>query len=528
MNKNSKGVVTKVLIIDDLESNIIFLENLILTRYDVTILKATSGIEALEILSHNEIALILLDIMMPEMDGFAVIEKMKENDVINNIPIIIVSSLGDNIKEVEKGISLGAADFITKPVNQEIFLGKINVFINLFQQRKNLSRLVEKLERVNLRLSESEKRFKKLSLAAVDAIIVVGSNNNITFWNSSAEKIFGFRKEEIFDEPINTIIRFPDYFNINENGLPELFEKRILSVSNKVYEMDGIKNNRSIISLELSFSIFSINLDKHAVIIARDITRRKRLERELLKAKELRESNKTMKQFVDNINHELLTPVNIIKGLSSGLLSYNNENLLPKQIESIKHIKENSEKLNSLVDNILALKKPKMNKISEIDLVGLIDRIRQFADDKLGNEQIDFKIIKDNVTGFEFYADRQKLEHILVNLVENAIKFTEEGQIVLKISGSKESVKFTLSDTGIGIEQNELNSIMRKFQQSDSSSERKYGGLGLGLTVIKKFVKQMDGTIQIESRKNVGTKIRIVIPNGTEKVSDNIFPSINI
>ena len=173
MNKNSKGVVTKILIVDDLESNITFLEYLILTRYDVTVLKATSGIEALEILRHNEIALILLDIMMPGMDGFAVIEKIKESNALNNIPIIIVSSLGDNIKDVEKGISLGAVDFITKPVNQEIFLGKIKVFINLFQQRKNLSGLVEKLEKVNLRLSESEKRFKKLSLAAVDAITVV-------------------------------------------------------------------------------------------------------------------------------------------------------------------------------------------------------------------------------------------------------------------------------------------------------------------------------------------------------------------
>ena len=292
--------------------------------------------------------------------------------------------------------------------------------------------------------------------------------------------------------------------------------------------MDGIKNNQSIISLELSFSIFSINLDRHAVIIARDITRRKRLERELLKAKELRESNKTMKQFIDNINHELLTPVNIIKGLSSGLLSYNKENLLPKQVESIKHIKENSEKLNSLVNNILALKKTKMNKISEINLVMLIDRIEQFADNKLGNKQIDFKIIKENITDFKFYTDRQKLEHILVNLVENAIKFTEEGQIVLKISGNEENIKFSLSDTGIGIEQNELNSIMRKFQQSDNSSERKYGGLGLGLTVIKKFVKQMDGTIQIESRKNVGTRIKIVIPNGTVEGVDNISSSFNI
>lgn len=516
MYKNKKVFETKILIVDDLESNIIFLEHLIQMRYDVTILKATSGIIALELLKKHEVALILLDIMMPGMNGFAVIKELKENNLTQDIPIIIVSGLGDNIKEVEKGISLGAVDFITKPVNHEVLLGKVKIFINLFQQKKNLSVLIDRLEKVNLRLTESEKRFKKLSLAAVDAIIVVDSKNEITFWNSSAQKIFGYRKEEIIYEPIETIIKFPDYFNMKETGLPELFEKKVLSVSNKVYEMDGIKNNQSIISLELSFSVFSLNLDRHAVIIARDITRRKRLEREALKAKELRESNKTMKQFVDNINHELLTPVNIIKGLSSGLLSYNIDNLSPKQVESIKHIKENSEKLNGIVENILALKNPNKNKSTKIDLNVLVNRIEHYAKNKLASKQVEFKLVKENISDIEFYADRQKLEHVLINLVENSIKFTEKGQILLKATGDENNVKFSLSDTGIGIDENHLNSIMKKFQQIDGSSERKYGGLGIGLTVIKKYVKQMGGTFQIISKKDVGTRIKIVIPSETE------------
>ncbi len=513
MNRIKRDFEIKILIVDDLESNIIYLEHLILMRYKVTVLKAKSGLDALKILEQHEVALILLDIMMPGMNGFDLIQKIKEEESIKEIPVIIVSGLGDNIKEVEKGISLGAVDFISKPVNHEILLGKIKVFISLYQQKKNLSDLIDKLEKVNLRLSDSEKRFKKLSLAAVDAIIIVDKNNKITFWNNSAEKIFGFRREEILDESIEVIIKFPDYFNIEETGLPELFDKRVLSVSNKVYEMEGKKNNYSVISLELSFSVFSINKDRHAVIIARDITRRKRLEREFLKAKELRESNKTMKQYVDNINHELLTPINIIKGLSSGLLSYNNENLAPKQMEAIKHIKENSEKLNGIVDNILAIKENKENKVSEIKLDALIDRMHQYATKKLKSKQVEFKVVKENITGLNFYTDRQKLEHILVNLVENAIKFTEEGQIILKITGYTENIKFVLSDTGIGIEPNELSSIMKKFQQSDNSGERKYGGLGLGLTVIKKYVKQIGGTIQIVSRKNVGTRIKIFIPN---------------
>jgi PAS domain S-box-containing protein len=502
---------TKILVVDDIERNLLYVEG-ILEELDVEVITAKSGAKAIQTVKEHEFALVILDVQMPGMDGFATLSKIRETKGNENIPVIFVSGVYTDDNYMVKGLESGAVDFIKKPVNKDIFQAKVKIFVELYRQRKSLYDLIEKLKSTNKRLEESENRFKKMSMVAVDAIISINKEYKITYWNPAAEKIFGYSKFEIKYLTFQSLFSSKKY----KDGLPENLKKFVesdrINVLDKTIELTAINKNNVEFPIELSISSFHIDNDWHAVCIMRDITRRVRIEKELLRAKEAKEANKVMREFIDNLNHELRTPLNAIMGISKSIIKYETDNLSEQQIEALQHIRDSGERLHLLIERLFEFRRKQEVNITEFSLAEFISDIESFARNSLNSKPVEVKIEKVEPLPRVMHNDRHKIYQILVNIIENAVKFTEKGSISIKFFSADERICIEIKDTGIGIEEEQLKLIFKKFIQVDGTSSRKYGGAGLGLALADKLVKLLSGEIDVKSKPNKGTVFTVKIP----------------
>ncbi len=227
-------------------------------------------------------------------------------------------------------------------------------------------------------------------------------------------------------------------------------------------------------------------------------------------------SEKAKHQFLANMSHEIRTPMNAIKGMTDILLRRN-----PKedQKEYLEGIKQSSDSLLVIINDILDISKIEAGKVeleletfSVNEVVKNINTIMQFKAEEKGLElKKDIPIDELNVIG-----DATRLRQILINLIGNAIKFTEKGLVTTTIipehAGEKRNLHFTVSDTGIGIDEDRMGKIFESFEQAYSDTSRKFGGTGLGLSISKKLIELQNGSIWVESEKGKGSKFHFIIP----------------
>lgn len=225
-------------------------------------------------------------------------------------------------------------------------------------------------------------------------------------------------------------------------------------------------------------------------------------------------------EFLSSMSHEIRTPLNGILGFTDLLLQ--NPSLDEDSKKKLDYIKMSGDVLLVIINDILDLAKIESGQITlyekPFDLLKLIQLIYDTFSDKIQGKGIDFKISIDKKVPTILNGDSVRVSQILFNLISNAVKFTSlKGKIRLKIDFEKEEddfyyIKITVKDTGIGISSEKINTIFEPFIQVSDDSARKYGGTGLGLTIIKKIISIMNGDIVVESRLNVGTKFTVSLP----------------
>ncbi len=505
----------RILVVDDKEHN-----RMLVTEYleslDVIIDEAASGETCLNLLEQNSYSLIILDVQMPGMDGYQVLEKMQSNEATAEIPVVLISAIFDSEEYIIKGIERGAIDYITKPVNITILSRKVSNFLKLYEKQKKLDALVHKLEIINDRLKENEKKFKKITNSATESIVVLNSQYQIRFWNKASKKYFGYSKYEMVYEDFFEKLIAPGSHAPLKEYFGSLFENEPSLIINTI-RLSGKNKSGTEFPIELSLAYFQTASNEiNYTVIIRDITRRIKMESEALKAKELYESNKLMKEFMDSVSHELRTPMNAILGISNMLLKYNSENLEKKQIEGLEIINQSGSRLLDMINDVLDLSRidAKKEAVSneKFNLDKFLASLHSIVLSLIDEKDIKFYIRKSSNVSEFIKSDAKKLNQILTNILGNAVKFTHKGSIHLFIHTIENTLYFEITDTGIGIAEQHLTDIFDKFKQLDNSQAKEYKGTGLGLNICKNLIELMGGEIRVESELNRGTSMKFYIP----------------
>jgi two-component system phosphate regulon sensor histidine kinase PhoR len=211
------------------------------------------------------------------------------------------------------------------------------------------------------------------------------------------------------------------------------------------------------------------------------------------------------KDFISNISHELKTPLTAIYGyLETIEMEY-------KDIKYVPIIKNHVENMNKLVEEILTLSyletSPKIKKEEFLLTDSVKNILKGFEEDfKKKNLKMDFSFSDEKIY---FNGDKEKIERMIKNLVENSIRYTDKGYIKISLEKKDKNISLTVEDTGIGIPKKEIERIFERFYTIDKSRSKKYGGFGLGLSIVKHIVKLHDGKIEVESEEGKGTKIKL-------------------
>ena len=364
---------------------------------------------------------------------------------------------------------------------------------------------------IDERVRQSEERSRSMIESVKDhAIYMLDAKGCVLTWNKGAERLRGYQSEEIIGEHYRGFYPIED----RERGKPEQILKTALAEGQCEDEgwhlhKDGSKFWANVVITAirnggaklLGFSV-----------VTRDLTRRRKTEEQLRLTKEEADAaNRAKSLFLANISHEIRTPMTGIIGMA-GLLF--DTNLSPKQREYCEIIRRSSESLLTVINELLDFSKVESGKLEletiDFDLRSSVEEVMDLfatqAEDK-GVELITF-IHYDVLT--ELQGDPGRLRQILSNLVSNALKFTTQGEVVLQVSVQEQTsthatLRFSVTDTGIGIAKEKIGKLFASFTQVDASMTRKYGGTGLGLAISKKFVELMGGKIGVDSEPGRGS-----------------------
>jgi signal transduction histidine kinase/CheY-like chemotaxis protein len=322
---------------------------------------------------------------------------------------------------------------------------------------------------------------------------------------------------------------------INANDFPEelrkFFENSLQSqkITREYTIEDGIHE------IHAAPIIKENNIVMGAAFHDTNINARKAYEKNIDMAnRELQNAIKSKEQFLSNMSHELRTPLNGIIGISNILLS---EERLGSQSENLEMLKYSSDHMLDIVNDILDYNKIDAKKLelenTAFDIVSLINKVAIFFNQQAVNKGIKLLVETDSMDKQIVTGDALRVRQILNNLISNAIKFTEEGSVLIKAEKIKEhddtiTINFAIVDTGIGIPADKLDIIFSSFGQADNEITKKYGGTGLGLTISSRLVELMDSKIQVESKYGEGSKFSFVLDLKKAQVDNVLAVKTNV
>ena len=279
------------------------------------------------------------------------------------------------------------------------------------------------------------------------------------------------------------------------------------------------------IGIVLQMIVFALGVGQKIKLLEKE---NKRALEEKLNAQEkandrLRQTDKMKDEFLANTSHELRTPLNGILGLSEAINDGVTGPIYPETRKNLEMVISSARRLNSLVSDLLDFSKLKNFEIhlqkKPLDIRSLSHVVLQVSESLLGEKDIELAMdIENGLPAVS--ADENRLQQILYNLVGNAIKFTEEGAVIIKARQEGDKINVAVEDTGIGIPEDKQEGIFRSFEQGDGSTERKYGGTGLGLSITRQLVELHGGTISVHSEVGKGSTFKFDLPISTEDAQE--------
>ena len=393
-----------ILLVDDTPANLVALEA-ILEDLGENLVMAHSGEEALKHVLEQDFAVILLDVQMPGMDGFETAALIRDREKTRGIPIVFVTAVGKSETHVSKGYSLGAVDYIFKPIVPEILRAKVAAFIELFKAHRETRRELADRKKAEAKLLEMNRHLEETTARANEMAV---------------------RAEA---------------------------------------------------------------------------------------------ANVAKSEFLANMSHELRTPLNAVIGFSEGLLERTDIHPLNEhQKDRLGKIKTSGEYLLALINDVLDIAKVEAGRMqthmTTFYLGTLAREVRDLAEALIKQRpQIDFRLdLGDQEQLPPITTDRDKLRQILINLVNNAVKFTEQGAVTLRVRRDGEQMVVSVEDTGVGIAEEHLERVFEKFYQVKQDVHRSIKGTGLGLSICNAFADLLGATITVQSAAGRGSTFTVTLP----------------
>lgn len=459
------------------------------------------------------------------------------------------ASLSDNIyvfKRKEKLIYLEIAGSTAEFKSSDIIIIlTIRNVTALLASRDALLKAKDTLEfRVQKRTDELQiisDRYKSIVFEAVDAIITIDQRGIIKSFNPAAEKMFGYREHEIIGKNVNILM--PDPHRENHDHYIRNYlksgTKKIIGLGREVL---GSHRDGQSIPLELAVSETRTKSEILFTGIMRDMSDRKKAEEVLEKAKNMAEqANQVKSEFLARMSHEIRTPMNAILGMAELL---HETSLSQEQEKYLDIFKGAGEHLLFIINDLLDLEKIEADRFSletiAFDAHKLFSETHAIMAIAAEKKKLVLEHTVDPETPVKILGDPIRLRQILINIIGNAIKFTEIGTVSFHVypgtveASEKDSSKrlelhFEIKDTGVGIEENQEETIFESFAQADHSITRKFSGTGLGLAISRKLIRQMGGDISVSSRIHGGSTFTFncwfeAAEQNEKNASANIFP----
>lgn len=536
--QQSNNAEANILAVDD-DPNILAILQTLLVPWGLKVHTLDNPKRFWETLEATKPDLLILDVVMPEVSGIELCQVVRNDPDWNDLPILFLTAHND-ATTLNQVFTSGADDFVSKPLVGPELVTRI---INRLERNKLRRRMVKTNHRINdtlktlqrtnqdleMRVAErtaelvqanqklqleleerlrsqealrnSQALFGGIISIADDAIISIDSQQNITLFNSGAEKIFGYSASEVLGQSLDILIP-KRYIKAHKNHVDEFGKSpnqaRRMAERQEIYAR---RKDGSEFPAEASISKLTQDSDIVYTVYLQDISDRKQIER--------------MKdEFVSVVSHELRTPLTSIHGslgmLASGLIKPDSEQ--GKRLLQIAT--DSTERLVRLINDILDIERIESGKVrmekQSCNVADVIDEAVNIMQTIAASSKVTLSISNLSIN---IWADPDRIIQTLTNLLSNAIKFSKPESTVWLIAQQQDSeVLFTVRDTGRGIPEDKLESIFERFQQVDASDSRKQDGTGLGLAICKSIVQQHDGRIWVESVLGEGSAFYFTVP----------------
>ena len=514
---SSQNDKVNILLVDDQPKNLLALES-ILGGNGQNLVKAHSGRAALRHLLESEFAVILLDVQMPEMDGFETATLIRQRERSRDTPIIFLTALPRSETNVFRGYELGAVDYIFKPFHPEILRSKVNVFVELFRKNQAMKRQAQELARLS-------RRHQLILNTAADGLVGLDGGGNVTFVNPAATRMLGRRAQDIIGQDLHSLVHpiFPGVITCNTADC-ELFGALRDGENHEVVEDLFFRSDGR--SFPVDFSIARIAEEddpspRGSVINVRDITERRAAALAAEAERRYREAeaqNRAKDNFLATLSHELRTPMTSILGwvqfLRSGDYSIDELN------EALQMIEASARLQKRLIDDMLDVSRIVLGKfqvelrpthLSEV-VEAAVSNARPDAAERGVRLTSEIDEAEDDLVE----ADATRLQQVIGNILSNAIKFTPPGkQVDLRLRRVDHKMQIRVRDEGEGIEPGFLPHVFERLRQADGAANR--AGLGLGLAIAQHIIDLHNGEVTAESEgKGKGATFTVTLPLVTD------------
>ncbi len=538
----------KILSVDDNPDNLLIIKALLDDLFpEVSVFTALTGVKGIELAAAEDPDVILLDIVMPEMDGFDVCKLLKADNIMSQIPVIFLTALkGDKDSRV-KGIEAGGDAFLSKPVDKTELLVQVRAMVKIkaanrikTAEKANLESLVSDrtlqlkmnhaatlnlLEDIKLENDERKKSGQALlktqrTLILAQQISHIGSWNwdvstNKVHWSDEMFSIFGIDPLEVKDQDLYKL-----FFQFIH---PE--DAELVRIANENATNDESPNEYRIVRKNGEIRYVSTNSllirdEKGNVTeitgVLQDITHFKNIQLDLIQAKEhAEESDRLKSAFLANMSHEIRTPMNGILGFT-GLLK-DTKLTGDQQLEYIGIIEKSGARMLNIINDIISISKVESGQVdislSSTNINEQIEYLYTFFKPEVEKKGMQLFFRNPLPAGQAVIkTDKEKVYAILTNLVKNAIKFTHLGIIEFGYEKKNEYLEFFVKDTGVGILDEKKELIFERFRQGSELLTRNYEGAGLGLSISKAFVELLGGKLWVVSEFGQGSEFYFTIP----------------